>query len=248
MNWSALRRSTAFYVPPVVLCVWGTVLLQAAVSGRVAQVLHPMFRPWVEVSSGLLLLLAVFYVLVLDPPEAAFAPSLVRSLATGFWLTGPLLVAALMSPNTFSLSTLQARGFAEVPSSGTGPSRTLQAVDSSNPSSPVQVEVMDVLMSAQDPDLVKSLEGRMVRLTGQYAPAEKSDAPFRVVRMWMLCCAADARPIGVDIQGAPGSLTSMDWVEVTGTLHYTKDGETFHPTIQAGQVQRTAQPQETFVY
>jgi uncharacterized repeat protein (TIGR03943 family) len=203
----------------------------------------------VWIAAGLLLAMAAVYVLAFDPPNAGQSPSMLKSTGSFLWLTGPVLVAALLAPNSYSLTAVQARGYSDgnvVASSRS--EKTASPLASSDPSSPVQVEVLDLVMSAQDEELVKSLEGRSVRVTGQYAPGEKSGDPTRVVRMWMLCCAADARPIGVDLEGPKPEAKAMEWVEVTGALHYVKELGTTRAVVKASVIQRTATPNESFVY
>lgn len=241
------RRICAFLVPPTILSLWSTVLLQALLSGRLEQVLHPLFRPWVGATAVGLMVLVVFYLVCLELPPLEQTPTFAQSLWSVLWLTGPILFASLCAPVTFSSSAWQARGFVSAPTASGPPPELLQKL-SADPKAPVLVEVLDLLMAAQDPDLVKSLEGRSVRIVGQYEPATQATSNARVVRMWMLCCAADARPIGVEFDGPIAAAQAMDWIEVIGSLHFVPEKDGARPFIRAARGQKTAQPTQTFVY
>jgi uncharacterized membrane protein YcgQ (UPF0703/DUF1980 family) len=81
--------------------------------------------------------------------------------------------------------------------------------------------VLDLLYAAQDTVLRKDFEGKRVELIGQIMPdktsAEQSKR-FKAVRMFMTCCAADARPIAtlVEADKLP-DFPEMTWIKITGT-------------------------------
>jgi uncharacterized repeat protein (TIGR03943 family) len=62
-----------------------------------------------------------------------------------------------------------------------------------------------------------SFNGAQIELTGFVAGTQQGG--FRLARYQIACCAADATPVVVDIEGASGTAPAKDeWVTVTGTF------------------------------
>ena len=64
-------------------------------------------------------------------------------------------------------------------------------------------EVLDLLYAAQDNLLRKDFEEKQVQLIGQLMPDASNNAKgnrFKAVRMFMTCCAADARPVATLVE------------------------------------------------
>ena len=74
---------------------------------------------------------------------------------------------------------------------------------------------------------------------------------FQLVRMFMLCCAADARPVAVTIE-APGTLegmTEMSWVKVIGKVQFRPISEgRDSAVVQAERILPTNPPAEIMLY
>jgi uncharacterized repeat protein (TIGR03943 family) len=88
---------------------------------------------------------------------------------------------------------------------------------------PVKVSVVDFATRAVYDD-GKSLGGRRVQITG-FVLVGDDGAPY-LARMILSCCAADARPVKIGLDGAvPTGLAADSWIEVTGryTAKSTKD-------------------------
>lgn len=64
-------------------------------------------------------------------------------------------------------------------------------------------------------DANRSLQGRQIRLTG-FAVHSRKKGEWYLTRMQLRCCAADAFPLRVSVQGMPAPRDDT-WVEVTGT-------------------------------
>jgi uncharacterized repeat protein (TIGR03943 family) len=111
------------------------------------------------------------------------------------------------------------------PADSPSPSDNLQRT----PEGHIVAEVLDLLYAAQDAVLRKDFEGRTVELIGQLMPDQTNTAGskrFKAVRMFMTCCAADARPVAtlVECDKLP-EFPEMTWVKVTGTSTFpTENG------------------------
>jgi uncharacterized repeat protein (TIGR03943 family) len=91
------------------------------------------------------------------------------------------------------------------------------------PGDPVTVSVVDYATRAVYDD-GKSLAGRRVQVTG-FVMVGDDGAPY-LARMTLSCCAADARPVKIGLDGAvPTGLAADSWLEVVGryTSRSTKD-------------------------
>jgi uncharacterized repeat protein (TIGR03943 family) len=88
---------------------------------------------------------------------------------------------------------------------------------------PVKVGLVDYATRAVY-DEGKSLDGRRVQLTG-FVMIGHDGAPY-LARMTLSCCAADARPVKIGLDGqVPTGLAADTWLEVVGryTTRSTKD-------------------------
>jgi len=109
------------------------------------------------------------------------------------------------------------------------------------------VEVVDLLIAAQQPAFYNALNGKRVELTGQVLGSDRG--AFRLLRLLVLCCAADAQPLAVRVENHTGpNPTPMAWVKVTGKVSFLKKGKAVVPVIAAENVAAVAQPEEPFLY
>ena len=113
-------------------------------------------------------------------------------------------------------------------------------------------EVVDFLFAADDPSMRPDFEGKKFEVVGQFLPDRGGEKmKFQLVRMFMLCCAADARPVAVTVQ-APGTLegiADMSWVKVIGNLKFAQgsDGR-MTPVLHADKILPTDPPAEIMLY
>jgi uncharacterized repeat protein (TIGR03943 family) len=112
----------------------------------------------------------------------------------------------------------------------------------------VALEVTDLLYGESEESLRKMFTDKTVEVVGQYLPG--SDASqFKLVRMFIVCCAADARPLAVPVQiSLPTNATEMGWVKVIGKPAYSKNGERVHVVLKADKVEPTDPPAEAMLY
>jgi uncharacterized repeat protein (TIGR03943 family) len=150
------------------------------------------------------------------------------------------------------------------PSAGDYQNPALQPNESGN----IPVQVTDLLYAAQEPSTRKDFEGKRVEIIGQYLTGKKR-APkqelkpdsFMLVRLVMVCCAADIMPAAVKIQSAkkPAHLRQTSWLRVVGEVHYRSRpkgpspdgidyGDTPEPVIVAASVSTIHAPAEKYVY
>jgi uncharacterized repeat protein (TIGR03943 family) len=120
------------------------------------------------------------------------------------------------------------------------------------PEGNIVAEVLDLLYAAQDNVLRKDFEGKRVQLVGQLMPDKTSTAQgarFKAVRMFMYCCAADARPVAtlVEADKMP-DLPEMTWIKIIGTPTFPVENGRRVSVLKAEKVEKTDPPEEATLY
>lgn len=120
------------------------------------------------------------------------------------------------------------------------------------PDGRIIAEVLDLLYAAQDNALRKDFEDKPVELIGQLMPdtANNSNGKrYKAVRMFMTCCAADARPVATlfEIEQKP-ELPEMTWIKVTGKATFPIENGRRISVLKAEKVEKTNPPEETMLY
>jgi uncharacterized repeat protein (TIGR03943 family) len=132
----------------------------------------------------------------------------------------------------------------------------------------IKAEIVDLLYAAQEATTRKDFEGKKVELIGQLVPNKanakaKSTLPagsFKLLRLVMVCCAADVMPVAMKIQAKlpPMALRDMQWLKVTGRVHYQPRpkedsdgidyGDSPEPVIVADSIKKIEPPKEKYLY
>jgi uncharacterized repeat protein (TIGR03943 family) len=112
----------------------------------------------------------------------------------------------------------------------------------------VALEVTDLLYGEAEDSLRKMFSDKTIEVIGQYLPGS-DPKQFNLVRMFIVCCAADARPLAVPVEvSAPSTASEMGWVKVTGKAAYSKTGDRVHVVLKADSVESTDPPAEAMLY
>ena len=188
----------------------------------------------------------------------------------------PLSAAAFISPGQFGEAMVMNRGIvtdiSQLPSAGMpggnwddAPAwdEKIDAVDATwdqsqdegveyftrGPDGSIQVETLDLLFAAQEPGLRGEFENQRVSIVGQYVPPRGgSEGGFDLVRMFVVCCAADARPLGIKVTGQPISVPRMGWVRITGIARFEDNGGVLEPSLELEKIEEVEPPRESFLY
>ena len=218
MNW----------LPPFVLGLWGAVLLQAWVSGRLNLLLQADFH-WLVLVSGLLLL-------ALAGLAARFAPRRrsCRTPALVMLLAAPLVLLIPPRPSFSTLAANRSSGALE------GESETLTFL-----SPPEQRSLTDwvrLLRSQPDPELYR---GDPVRISGFVMPTPGAEPVL--ARLTVRCCLADATPVGIPVIWPDGeSLKADEWLAVSGEMGVQRVNGVLRSVVIADTVQPIPKPKRPF--
>lgn len=119
----------------------------------------------------------------------------------------------------------------------------------------VIAEVTDLLFAAEDDSMRPLFEKRTVEMIGQFLPVKNAtDNRFQIVRMFMVCCAADARPIAVSVlppttpKTAVKTPVEMAWTRVVGTVEFPLENGRRIPIIHAQTATPCDPPSEAMLY
>jgi len=117
---------------------------------------------------------------------------------------------------------------------------------------PMPLQVIDMLYALQMPSYREEFEGKEVEMIAQYVPMTtgnpKGDC-FQAVRMFITCCAADAKPVGVTVKSsAIPKVPEMGWIKVTGKPTFPMEGGKRTAILEASKVEPCDAPSEPFVY
>jgi uncharacterized repeat protein (TIGR03943 family) len=120
------------------------------------------------------------------------------------------------------------------------------------PDGNVEIEVLDMLYAAQDQMLRKDFENRKIELIAQFMPdSSESKHPnrFKAVRMFMTCCASDARPVAtfVDMDPIP-ALPEMTWIRIVGQATFPMENGKRQALIKGFKVEKTKPPEDTMLF
>jgi len=113
----------------------------------------------------------------------------------------------------------------------------------------ITLEVTDLLYGEAEESLRKMFTGKTVEVIGQYLPG-KSGAEFKLVRMFTVCCAADARPLAVPVNSdEPYKGPEMAWVKVVGKPVYALEaGGRAKVTLKADSIVPVDPPADAMLY
>jgi len=253
-----------------ILMVWGIVLTYFYLSGRIASYLHPAFHIYTVVSGGVLLALSLALLLTMNGDSSEHGLSRVGIFPL-LLLTAPLLAATKISPSNFGATAVLNRGMvhniADLPGFSPPQDPALPSADGSvkegtmmdpslylkrNADGYIAAETVDLLYAAGEPAMREDFENKQVEVTGQFLPAltgNPNGDRFNLTRLFVMCCAADARPVAISVQSQSSTdLPKMSWVKVRGKATFPVEGGRHMPVIVAESVTETDAHDESFLY
>ncbi len=118
------------------------------------------------------------------------------------------------------------------------------------PDGAIQLETIDLLFAAEEAVLREQFADQRVSIVGQYIPPRgDKTGGFDLVRMFVVCCAADARPLGINIESSEVvEVPRMGWVRITGVARFDLKNGRYEPRLEADEIEQVEVPRETFLY
>ena len=257
----------------------GSLFVLFYLNGRIDQYLNPMFRPFVLIGGAGAVIAGLVYLLTTHSGQCCLDGDCIHrhinnpawSLAFFGVICLSVLTGATLSKDAFDQQIIENRGFIEDAAKLPG-AHSFRAPSSQNPipaailgahineatSEPgnlpiaedgnVALEVTDLLYAETQEPLRKMIAGKTIEVIGQFIPGSTHDQ-FKLVRIFLWCCAADARPIYIPVAlSGPVDVSDMEWVKVTGTAEFSTNEEQTHVLLKADSVDASDPPEEAMLY
>lgn len=193
-----LRRSAV--LPPLVLTLWGWVLVWSSLSSRLDLLLNAAFHPVVVIAGVVLMLLGLLQLRLLGRRRAGVAP-------LGWLLSAGVALLILVLPPEPSFSDLAASRPDSLPAA---PSLSFFLP----PEQRTLTEWVRLLRSQPDPELHA---GDPVRISGFVL--DRPGEPLQLARLTVRCCLADATPAGLPVDWPEEANPQPDqWFSIEGTM------------------------------
>jgi len=176
-------------------------------------------------------------------------------------LVMPILVLLSGNADRFTATTVSNRGVVQdlsrLPSANASAAKAVgnTAVPEASPVKPggaMPLQVIDMLYALQMPSYREEFEGKEVEMIAQYVPMTTGNPKgdrFQAVRMFITCCAADAKPLGVTVRADHlPKLSEMQWIRITGKPTFPTEGGKRAALLEATKVETCEAPPDPFVY
>ncbi len=249
------------WLPSLTLTLWGSVLLYFFYSGRLSAFLHPSFRPGVMIAGAVLLVLALAVAIGGSASccEEDGCGHPISRLTSGKLLAFavlilPISLAFRQSQDSFGLAAIENRGvIMDASAMGGGMYQGAGEFSPKQVDGRLSISVMDLLYASAEPTLRSEFDGKPVEVIGQLMQETESNPRgnrMKVIRMYMSCCAADARPVGVLVEfpALPPDLPELSWVKVVGVPSFPMEGGRNLAVIKVEGMEPTAAPDESMLY
>jgi uncharacterized repeat protein (TIGR03943 family) len=256
MNPAHQRLASAFSV-----LTWAGVMLYFNISGRINLYLVPGFRNY-ALLGGLGLAMVGLFVLLTHRTRAScghdHAPGESHdheSSEMSAWgiiacMVLPILAAAWLTKDSFSMRALAHKGAFSEPiklapmSKGSVPTREQLDARPRTPGGAISLDLLEIFFAAMDPEYANAMSGLKVEVQARLAVLDESKIAYRLL---VTCCAADGRPLSVELQ-IPKPLDVLpenSWARIEGILSYRKNQSgTMTPVLAVSGLQSEEAPPE----
>lgn len=253
---SAAKR----YLNFLVLLFWGALFLRFWVSGQLENYLHPEFHKFVLLTGlGLIGLAGGWYWATMPRFMEADTCSHCcggkqtlgkQGIVSFLILMGSFGGAVFFSSGEYNeihlinrtviTTAIQAPSLEEE-------ARIAKVKELTSAGGLVRAAGIDELMLAGTQDRWRNeISGSTISALGQVRRGAESSY---IVRLLGVCCAADARPLGLKLEGANlEEFPTGTWVRVTGKIEYDRQDEGYSPLVSGAVIESTDAPRNTILY
>lgn len=224
----------------ILLVLLGAAITRITVDGTFLQYVRAGLRPWLLIAGVVLILVGLAALAREHLRRNDTEPS--HRMRVAWLLLIPVLAIFVVEPGALGAYSASRGG------GGVGaPPPNSNGFTQLPKGNPVPDTIRDFSERALW-DHGRTLTGRRVAITGFVTPA--GPRHFYLTRMLITCCAADASPIEVRIDGAGGGRPANSWVEVIGSYagvdRAQPAGEDPIPIVRAERVVPIAAPKNPY--
>jgi uncharacterized repeat protein (TIGR03943 family) len=236
-----------FYIlPPAFLGCWGALLFHIYHQNLLPLLQHPRFHILTICSAFILVCMAILYILISEAPISLLTTRPRNLILQLLVLFVPILLYFLVPISGYSPQSLLNR------TETSQQTFSFQTIDTENipdwikkPNLTMPVKLSEIFMASYYTPFREKMEGIPISVIGQWLPSPKANH-FKIVRFFMFCCASDAQPVELQIQGQAPSIPNSSWVNVIGKIHFENDQD--EPILVADQIKPCDKPDEIFLY
>jgi len=230
----------------LIVLTWAAVMLYFYTSGRIGKYLAPDFRP-LALYGGLGLSVMGLFVLLTASESASCGhdhsegdphdheASEMHPLTSVCFMLVPLLFAVFSTKDGFSVQALSRKALFDAPLSNSVflsadlPPLTLEEIQKThrkNEAGFYEFNLMELYFAVGDPELQKLINGMKVETEGRLVMEKENNADGRrrrLYRLFITCCAADARAVPIILDFGEGEVPSIEenaWVKVSGIVTF----------------------------
>ncbi len=230
----------------LIVLVWAAVMLYFYTSGRIGKYLAPDFRP-LALYGGLGLAVMGLFVLLTAGEEASCGhdhsegdphdheASEMHPLTSLFFMLVPLLFAVVSTKDGFSIQALSRKALFDAPLNNSVflskdlPPLTIEEIEKThrkNDEGFYEFNLMELYFAVGDPELQKLIHGMSVETEGRLVMERENNESGkrrRLYRLFITCCAADARAVPIILDFGDKPIPQIDdnaWVKVAGKVTF----------------------------
>jgi uncharacterized repeat protein (TIGR03943 family) len=225
----------------ILLILLGAAITRITVDNTFLQYVRAGLRPWLLVAGGILIIVGLVALVREIRPRFRTGKSEPHGhrQRIAWLLVVPVMAIFVVEPGAlgaYSASRGGGGGVGSAPPNSNG----FSPLPAGNP---VSDTVRDFSQRALW-DHGRTLTGRHITLTGFVTPRGKQQ--IYLTRLMITCCAADASPITIRIDGKVGARPTNSWLQITGIYagidKNQPDGEDPVPILHAENVQQIKAP------
>jgi uncharacterized repeat protein (TIGR03943 family) len=253
---------------PLAALSWAVVMLYFYASGRLRFYLAPTFQPICLVGGLLLAVVSLFVLLTYrekadcghdhtESDAADHETSEMHPLASFLLMVLPLIAAVAWTKDSFSLEALEHKSLYDAPpvvnpylaQRQPMTKEELEKTYRKNAAGDMQFNLMELYFAIGDPEMIRIIDGMKVETEGRMV-AEKVNNPAgtrkRLYRLFITCCAADARaiPIVAEFSQTPPTINENEWVKVTGVIRFPVENGATQAVLEVKSCEKSDPPWE----
>jgi uncharacterized repeat protein (TIGR03943 family) len=250
----------------LIVLIWASVMLYFFTTGRIGKYLAPDFRP-LALYGGLGLAVMGLFVLLTAGESASCGhdhsegdphdheASEMHPLTSMCFMLAPLLFAVASTKDGFSVQALSRKALFDAPLTNSVflaqdlPPLTLEEIEKThrkNESGCYEFNLMELYFAVGDPELQKLIDGMKVETEGRLVMEKENNESGkrrRLYRLFITCCAADARAVPIILDFGDTSIPTLEenaWVKVSGVVTFPVERGAAQVVLQTA----TCEPKE----
>jgi uncharacterized repeat protein (TIGR03943 family) len=220
-----------------VLLLFGAALIRLAATDTLLRYVRPVARPWVLLA-GVGIVVVALWSLAATRPQSPDVDQHSGTSGVAWLVIAPVIAIVVIAP-----PALGAYAAARIPVTAPPPSARVFPPLRADTGGPTRVTLLDFYARAAF-DGGATLTGHRVELTGFLLRSDPDG--FRIARLVITCCAADARAVVVRIRSLVAAPRPDAWVTVIGEFAGTSPDDRMVPVLRADTVTPVSAPDNPY--